>query len=164
MSKTKNAVILADGDDRSQLPPVEMARVNADAIYRAAVDVWHHHERHGRLVGRPTLVAEHRVASEMCRLCDDALGGMVQAYEQCAARLHPEGDDAEWWHKANSLWHASREYLRRHDECDRLSSRVGTHNPADLAARVLEFDLEASAVLALRHAAEAYRRTRPDLA
>lgn len=161
MSKSKTAVIPGDGNDT--LTPLQCAMVTADAMYRAALDTWHHHERGSRLVGQPTIEMEHRVAREMCALCDEALGDMVAAYELAAAGLQPEGADGEAWHKANALWHASREYLRRHAGCDRLTRRIGAHSPGELGAMVVEFDLEASAVLALRHAAEAYRRTRPDL-
>lgn len=163
MPKSKTAVIPGDGSD-NLLSATECAAVSADAVYRAALDAWHHHERLSRLVGRPTIEAEHRIAREMCALCDGALTEMTAAYEQATRGLAPEGDDAEWWHKANSLWHASREYLRRHAGCDRLTRRIGSHSPGELGEMVVEFDLEASAVLALKHAAEAYRRTRPTLA
>lgn len=163
MPKSKTAVIPGDGTE-SSLTPIECAAVSADAVYRAALDAWHHHERLSRLVGRPTIEAEHRVARDMCALCDAALTEMTEAYEGAARGLAPGGDDAEWWHKANSLWHASREYLRRHAGCDRLTRRIGAHSPEELGAMVVEFDLEASAVLALKHAAEAYRRTRQNLA
>ena len=163
MPRSKPVIIPGDGSERADLTPVECARVSADALYRAALDTWHHHERVSRLVGRPTIEAVHRTARDMCRLCDDALRIMVEAYESHTSGLHPDGPDAEWWHKANALWHASREYVRRHAGCDRLARGGSLHSPDDLADIVLEYDLEASAVLGLRHAAEAYRRTRPEL-
>lgn len=163
MPRSKPAIIPGDGSESATLSPVECARVSADALYRAALDTWHHHDRVSRLVGRPTIEAEHRVARDMCRICDDALRTMVESYESAARGLHPDGGDAEWWHKANALWHAAREYVRRHAGCDRLTGRGSGHSPENLADIVLEYDLEASAVLALRHAAEAYRRTRPEL-
>jgi hypothetical protein len=163
MPRSKPVIIPGDGSERTDLSPVECARVSADALYRAALDTWHHHERVSRLVGRPTIEAEHRTARDMCRVCDDALRTMVEAYEAHTRGLQPDGDDADWWHKANALWHAAREYVRRHAGCDRLAARGSPHSPEDLADIVVEYDLEASAVLALRHAAEAYRRTRPDL-
>lgn len=162
MPKSKTAVIPGDGTE-STFSDVECAAISADAVYRAALDAWHHHERLSRLVGSPTIEAEHRVAREMCTLCDNALTEMTDAYEQAARGLAPGDGDAEWWHKANGLWHASREYLRRHAGCDRLTRRIAAHSAEELGAMVVEFDLEASAVLALKHAAEAYRRTRPAL-
>lgn len=161
MPKSKQSVIPGDGAE--SLSAVDCALVTADALYRAALDTWHHHERLSRLVGRPTIEIEHRVAREMCSLCDEALGDMVAAYELAAKGLHPEGEHADPWHKANALWLASREYLRRHAGCDQLTRRIGAHSADQLGTMVVEFDLEASSVLALKHAAEAYRRTRADL-
>ena len=164
MPKSKPTVIPGDGVETTIVSDVECARVTADAVYRAALDTWHHHERLSKLVGRATIEPEHRVARAMCELCDQALQQMAESYEASAKTLHPDAADAEWWHKANALWHASREYLRRHSGCDRLArGRAPAHSPDELATMVVEFDLEASAVLALKHAAEAYRRTRPDL-
>jgi hypothetical protein len=37
------------------------------------------------------------------------------------------------------------------------------HDAGQLASMQMEYELEASALLALRHAAEAYRKTRPEL-
>lgn len=161
MPKSKSAVIPGDGTDT--LSPLECAMVTADALYRAALDTWHHHERLARLVGRPTIEVEHRVAREMCALCDEALGDMLAAYELAARGHHPEGADADAWHQANALWLASREYLRRHAGCDQLTRRIAGHSPDQLGEMVLEFDLEASSVLALKHAAESYRKARPAL-
>jgi hypothetical protein len=39
----------------------------------------------------------------------------------------------------------------------------GKHSAGELATMQMEYELEASALLALRHAADAYRKTRPDL-
>lgn len=163
MPKTRTTVIPGDGGEQADLSPVERARVAADAVYRAALDTWHHHDRSSRLVGKPTIEAEQRIARDMCRLCDEALTQMCVAYETAARKLQPGADDMEWWHKANALWHGAREYLRRHAGCDRLTSRVSAHSADDLGELLLEFDLEASAVLALRQAAEAYRHARPGL-
>lgn len=163
MPKTKPTVIPGDGAESRSLAPIECARISADALYRAALDTWHHHDRSAKLVGQPTIDAEHRVAREMCRLCDEALQQMCDAYEQIARKLHPDAPDAEWWHKANGLWHAAREYLRRHAGCDRLTKRMDVHSPDALSELLIEFDLEASAVLALKQAAQAYRTARPGL-
>lgn len=163
MSKTKPTVIPGDGSEGAQLSPVECAQISGDALYRAALDTWHHHDRLSKLVGQPTIEVEHRVARDMCSLCDEALTQMCDAYEQSARKLHPEAPDVEWWHRANGLWHAAREYLRRHAGCDRLTARMNVHSPDALGSLLIEFDLEASSVLALKHAAQAYRQARPSL-
>lgn len=99
----------------------------------------------------------------MCALCDGSLADLADAYNAAAGDVHPERDEA-WWHKANALWHASREYERRHAGCDALSRRVsGKHNLEQLTSMQMEYELEASALLALRHAASAYLKTRPGL-
>ena len=61
------------------------------------------------------------------------------------------------------LWHASKEYIRRHASCEGMSKRVSKQSRTRLAELTLSFDLEASALLALRMAADAYRTTRPEL-
>ncbi len=107
---------------------------------------------------------ENMHADALCAMCDGSLAEMAEAYTKAAGDVHPERDEA-WWHKANSLWHASREYARRHAGCDQLSKQLsGKHSSEQLRAMQLEYELEASALLALRHAAEAYRKTRPELA
>ena len=48
MPKSKPSVIPGDGAE--SLSAVDCALVTADALYRAALDTWHHHERLSRLV------------------------------------------------------------------------------------------------------------------
>ena len=151
--------------DNAPSDPMALVRSRADALYRAAVECCRQHDRSARLSSsspeEPEL--EHRQLDAMCRMCDGSLSEIADEYNSAAASLHPAEDEA-WWHKANALWHASREYARRHAGCDELSRKVSTRHDADrLGAMQLEYELEASALLALRHASEAYRRTRPEL-
>jgi hypothetical protein len=96
-------------------------------------------------------------------MCDGSLAELAEEYQSAAAHVQL-AKDLEWWHKANALWHASREYARRHAGCDSLSKRLSSkHSPDQLATMQMEYELEASALLALRHAADAYRKTRPEL-
>jgi hypothetical protein len=145
--------------------PLTLVRTRADALYRAAIECCRQHDRAARLHkddGDPEL--EHRHMDALCAMCDGSLTEMATEYEAAAANVHPERDEP-WWHKANSLWHASREYARRHAGCDALSKKVsGKHAAVQLSAMQMEYELEASALLALRHAADAYRKTRPELA
>lgn len=145
--------------------PLSLVRTRADALYRAAIECCRQHDRAARVHkddGEPEL--EHKHADALCAMCDGSLLEMSEAYKAAAANLHPERDEA-WWHKANGMWHASREYERRHAGCDALSKKVsGKHAAVQLSAMQMEYELEASALLALRHAAEAYRKTRPELA
>ena len=99
-----------------------------------------------------------------CEVCDDSLREMADAYSSAAASLHPDGE-VPWWHKANALWHAAREYSRRHAGCEAMSRKVSSkHSSGQLASMQMEYELLASAMLALRQAADAYCRTRPELA
>jgi hypothetical protein len=145
--------------------PLALVRTRADALYRAAVECCRQHDRAARLhQGSAEPELEHKHVDALCAMCDGSLSEMSAAYESAAASVHPDGDET-WWHKANSMWHASREYARRHAGCDDLSHRLSAkHDPKQLSAMQLEYELEASALLALRHAAEAYRKTRPELA
>jgi hypothetical protein len=145
--------------------PLVLVRARADALYRAAIECCRQHDRAARLHRAPAEPElEHKHMDALCAMCDGSLSEMAAAYEAAAADVHPERDEA-WWHKANSMWHASREYARRHAGCDALSHRLSAkHDPQQLAAMQLEYELEASALLALRHAADAYCKTRPELA
>jgi hypothetical protein len=145
--------------------PLAVVRTRADALYRAAVECCRQHDRAAKLhQGSAEPETEHRHVDALCAMCDGSLSEMSAEYEAAAGNVHPDRDEA-WWHKANSLWHASREYARRHAGCDDLPRKLSArHDPEQLGSMQLEYELEASALLALRHAAEAYRRTRPELA
>jgi hypothetical protein len=144
--------------------PLTVARARADALYRAAIECCRQHDRSAKLFGNSEEDLEHKHADALCAMCDGSLAELAEAYEQAAAQLHPPEDEV-WWHKANGLWHASREYARRHAGCERLAKGIATkHSSQRLATMQMEYELEASALLALRHAAEAYRKTRPELA
>ena len=157
-----NAIILGEGEGTAPLSGLDAARVAADAMLRAALECCHQHDRYARLVARPAMEAEHRAADETCSLVSSALGQVVEAYGEHARDVRPtNGTDEDWWHRANALWHASREFLRR-QTCGDRSSRLGKHDPEALGDLLVQYDLEASALLALRQAAESYRKVRPE--
>jgi hypothetical protein len=141
-----------------------LVRARADALYRGALECCRQHDRSAKLSGDSDEELERKHADALCAMCDGSLIELTAAYENAAKQLHPTEDEA-WWHKANSLWHASREYARRHAAVDDLGKRISTkHSSEQLGTMQMEYELEASALLALRHAAEAYRKTRPELA
>ena len=149
--------------DAAPADPVAIVRARADALYRAAVECCRQHDRAAKLAGDGDPELEHKHLDALCAMCDGSLVELSKAYETAAAHVHVD-KDAAWWHKANALWHASREYERRHAGCDALSKRIASkHSPEQLATMQMEYELEASSLLALRHAAEAYRKTRPEL-
>lgn len=158
-----NGIVLAEGDTVTRLSGIDAARVAADAMLRAALECCHQHDRYSRLVARPALEVEHRAADETCSVVSSALARMAETYGDVAKDLRPNGGpDEDWWHRANALWHASREFGRRQTSGEGSARRSEKHDPEALADLVLQYDLEASALLALRQAADAYRKVRPE--
>jgi hypothetical protein len=163
MPKTNTAIIPAQGDGTTELTGLDAARVAADAMLRAALECCHQHDRYARLVARPALELEHRAADQTCVVAANALARMAETYREAAKELRPNGGpDEDWWHRANALWHASREFGRRQPSNEQSSRGSTKHDPDALADLVLEYDLQASALLALRQAADAYRKVRPE--
>ncbi|MCY7378473.1 MAG: hypothetical protein LH467_03930 [Gemmatimonadaceae bacterium] len=151
--------------DEPATDPVVLVRARADALYRAAIECCRQHDRAAKLhrgLDEPEL--EHKHVDALCAMSDSSLIEMSEAYEGAAADVHLEGAE-EWWHRANGLWHASREYSRHRSDCDDMGKKVSSRHSADqLGSMHMEYELAASALLAMRHAADAYRKTRPDLA
>lgn len=141
-----------------------MIRDAADALFRAADECCRQHDRASRINAKASLEAEVDATQRACEECDGTLRELVELYEQTAESIVPSGNDAGWWHSANALWLASREYLRRHGGCDSSTKDLKDHSPGRLNTLHTEYELEASALLALRHAADAYRRLRPSAA
>jgi hypothetical protein len=142
--------------------PADIFFQRADALFRTAVECCRQHERYARLVDIGALDAEQKAAQQAVCTADATLAEMTAGYEKAASRTHPEGH--ECWHKANLLWHASREFARRSRSCDLGSRRMGErddHSTARLGELTLDYDLYASALLALRHATESYKKARP---
>jgi hypothetical protein len=136
-------------------------RDKADALYRAASECHRQHTRYSRLVERRAPNEEQAAALEMAYMCDDYLATALTSYETAKGHTDGHADDA-WWHKGNMLWHASREYIRRHANCDGRMLKQSKQSPNGLGELTLSFDLEASALLALRMAADSYRAVRPE--
>ena len=136
----------------------------ADILYRAAAECCRQHQRYARLVDKGAQPQEQKSALEMAYMYDDLLGTAIQGYEKATAGAAARPDD-DWWHRGNMLWHASREYIRRHSDCDLLArahSKSKGQAKDGLGEMTMEFDLEASALLALKIALDAYRAVRPE--
>jgi hypothetical protein len=164
MPKTSAAsastIVNADG---RELTPAERLRVQADALYRAACECSHQQERAARLGAEPAVAAERKLSRQMCSLAATALGEMALAYERAAARFQPDKAEA-WWRKANILWLAAREFQVHHEGCEEMSRQLDSHDAGMLGELHLEFELAASALLAMRQAAEGYRKARDGVA
>jgi len=144
--------------------PVEAVRDCADALFRAADECCYQHDRISRILTKSSVEAELNSAQRMCELCDKTMRDLSEAYQTASADVHPSGKEDGWWRNANTLWMASREYLRRHKGCDVSSRQLQQHGPDRLGALHADYELEASALLSLRHAADAYRQSRPTAA
>jgi hypothetical protein len=141
--------------------PATAVRASADALYRSAMECCRQHDRIARLVADEAEV-ERKHVEALCQMVDGSLTALAEEYRN-AVTAAGGGVDEPWWHKANNLWHASREYARRHAGSNALDKLSGKHSAGKLAGMQMEYELEASALLALRHAADAYQKTRPGL-
>lgn len=142
-------------------PVVETPRTQADRMFRAAQECVRQRQRYARLVERGADEEEQQGALRVACICDEVLVSSARSYEDVSSSASAHRDE-EWWHKANTLWHSVREYHRRHQGCDQDSRRFTNHSPTRLRELAMEYDLEASALLALHHAVSAYRKVVPD--
>jgi len=167
-TQTDATATAADAGSDVHESPAAALCARADALFRAACECCRQHERVARLVAQSDDAAEHKAAYAMVDHCDRTLETMAAAYEKASARVRPDGEDEGWWRKANALWHASREYARRHSESERLAKRAngtnGARGAASLATLNMDYELEASALLALKQALEGYKKVRPHAA
>ena len=159
-------VVMPNATRQTSVPPLDpmlAVRSRADALYHAAIECCRQHDRAAKMSGDEEPELEHKHIDALCAMCDGSLAELSEAYTQAAAHVHPDRDEA-WWHKANTLWHASREFARRHAGCDSLGRAVSSrHSAENLGSMQMDYELEASSLLALRHAADAYLKTRPGL-
>jgi len=151
------AAASTNGDSVDATPAL---RDYADAMCRAATESARQHERLAVLTSGEPMPQELRALHDVVTRCDEALAEMTALYEKSAANAHPTGDDESWWHRANGLWHASREYARRCSVTVRASRSLVDHSAAKFGELQLEYELEASALLGLRHAVDAYAKVR----
>lgn len=160
-SKGTNRARTSTGERSSAEAPLDSARRIADALCRTATECAHQHDRFARLLEEESsLAAEELAVQEICGLCDHSIAELAAEYERVASRLQPERPPV-WWRQANTLWQASRDYARRHLLCDEMTRRLrGKHTPGELWQLEIEFELEASALLALRQACADYRTAR----
>ena len=133
----------------------------ADILFRSAAECCRQHRRYARLIEMNTEEIEQRAALRLVAASDETLVEAASAYETSCVTVNGERRD-DWWHKANNLWHACREYARRHSLSDRASGEFRAHDVTKLASLGIEYELEASALLAMQHAVDAYRKLRPE--
>ncbi len=103
---------------------------------------------------------EQVAALKIASICDEVLVAAITGYE--GSPTNGVARDEDWYRKSVMLWQASREYQRRHGNADHKSRRMTSHSPAQLKDLAMEYDLEASALLALQHAVAAYKKCVPE--
>lgn len=107
--------------------------------------------------------AEFNATWDVAETCEAQLAARTESYEK-TAELGRGKETEEWWHTANTLWHACREYTRRHAASNGAASRTRRHGAEELKEISLEYELELSARMAVKQALEKYGVLRPDAA
>ncbi|MCO4097959.1 MAG: hypothetical protein HEQ38_00910 [Gemmatimonas sp.] len=132
-----------------------------DALARTAVETWRQHERLARLMQLRAEQDELEAAHGMVDTIDLALAESVKNFERVAATI-PVTDQADLRQAANALWLSAREYLRRHSIAERASRQIAQRDADTLGDLQMEYELEASALLGLKHSTATYQKLRPD--
>lgn len=141
---------------------VDLLRAKADGLFRVATECIRQQDRCAHLGTLSCAQSEKRLAQAAARHSIEALATMLEVYEKASGSVKVEGADEAWWKKANAVWMASREFSRRHSGTDAASKDLSAPDAGRFGELALDFELEASALLALRQSAEAYRQVRPD--
>lgn len=135
----------------------------ADNLFRSAAECCRQQARIGRVLDLKCGEDELEAVIEVSVLCVRVLNESCERYWALGSGSR-DGLDETTWHAANTLWHASREYARRHLSCNVKSAKMSRHSAAQLGELAIEYELKASAVLALRYAVEQYQKVRPSAA
>jgi hypothetical protein len=133
----------------------------ADALGRTSAETCRQHERLARLMELAVSQSELAAAYAMVDTIDLALAECVRDYEKCCAKA-AVSDDADVQQRANTLWLAARDYLRRHSIAEKAARQLTQHDAETLGVLKFEFELEASAMLSLRQATAALAKLRPE--
>jgi hypothetical protein len=163
MVATRTASAAADAQmmDEAGAGDVRGPIACADALGRTAAETCRQHERLSHLMALSAGQAELEAAHALVDTCDLALAECVRDFETVCATT-PASDDATVRQAANTLWLAAREYLRRHSIAERASRQLQQHDVEKLGDLHFEYELEASALLALRQAASAFAKVRAE--
>lgn len=140
---------------RPSKPAAHPVKDAGDALHRAAQECCHQHERIAALITLGADDQEFAAAWEMADLAEAQLSARTAGYEAIAAA--GRGAESEsWWHCANALWMACREYARRYAASADAASRRKRHTAAELSEIAVEYELEVSARMAVQQAIRDY--------
>ncbi len=140
---------------RPSKPSAHPVRDAGDALYRAAMECCHQHERIGALIKLGADDQEFAAAWDMADLAEKQLSLRTVAYEEIAAAGRG-AESEEWWHNANALWMACREYSRRYSASSDAASRRKRHTEKEFGEIAVEYELEVSARLGVKQALRGY--------
>lgn len=140
---------------RASKPSAHPVKDAGDALFRAAQECCHQHERIGALIKLGADDQEFAAAWEMADLAESQLVARTAAYEEIAAAGRG-AESEDWWHRANALWMACREYGRRYAASSDAASRRKRHTAAELSEIAVEYELEVSARMAVKQAIKNY--------
>ncbi len=160
MASTRTAANAQLMDDASAMD-IQTPLAVADALARTAVETCRQHERLSNLMHLRVGQSELQGAHALVDTCDLALAECVRFFEKACATV-PASDDVEVRQKANGLWLAAREYLRRHSIAEKASHQLAQHSVETLNDLHFEYELVASAILALKQSSGAYAKLRPE--
>jgi len=154
--KTDTGGTMGPRDDEA-VTPIAVS----DALCRTARETCHQRDRRSRLPQIGAARWEVVAAEALVDTCDLALEECVREFEkQC--RKEQVSDSAEVRQAASTLWLASREYIRRNSIASKASRQLSQQHDADAFSDIhLEYELEASSLLALKQAVEVYAKLRP---
>ncbi len=141
---------------------VDLLRAKADGLFRTAQECIRQQDRCAHLGALSCGQTEKRLAQTAARYSIEALATMLESYEKSSSSLKVDGNDEAWWRKANAIWMAAREFARRHSGTDAASKDMEKPDAGRFGELAVDFELEASALLALRQAAAAYAQVRPE--
>lgn len=144
---------------RTSQPSAHPVRDAAEALYRAARECCHQHERLSHLNTVDADDTEFNATWDVAEICESQLATRTTSYEETAA-LGRGKDSEEWWRAANGLWAACREYSRRHEASNGAASRRKRHGASELAEISMEYELELSARMAVKQAFKEYEAQR----
>lgn len=147
---------------RVSKPSTRPVRDAADAVHRAAMECCHQHDRLATLNSVDADEAEFNAAWEVAELCESHLAERTDAYEDIA-QLGRGKESEEYWHAANGLWAACREYVRRHAASNGSATGRRRHGAAELNEIAMDYELELSARMNVKQAMEKYGAVRASL-
>ncbi len=134
----------------------------SDALCRTAAETCHQRDRRARLSQLGAAKWELAAAEALVDTCDLALEECVREFENIC-RNDSLSDSIELRQAASALWLAAREYIRRLSIANRASRQLGQQHDAEAFSDLrLEYELEASSLLALKQAVGVYTKLRPE--